>query len=283
MIWTVEKLAEAMKNGPVALEGVPEDVYHSFFAMSASGLKNMKRSPGFWFWRRENPSNDTAARRYGRLVHMALGEPKRFKNEVVCVEGSRNAKAVKEEIEVYESAGKTVCKPDEYKLVLDIQKYCLEEHKITPSVFKTGTGERTLLWNDEKTGVPCKARLDWTSGNGIIFDFKTFDRPDDAYKVNRQISDMDYHVQARWYSRGFNVVYKKKPHSFNFMFIGAEESEKSNFIDLAIVDLDENLNNAAEMMIDFQLTIFAECIQKNHWPRTPPIVFTAQFPWETPR
>lgn len=281
---THESILKGMTKGPVIIEGLPDDIYHSFFAMSASGLKNFEKCPGYWFWKRNNPSADTSSRKFGRNVHIALGEPERFNTQFEVVDGHRGGKAVKEAIEFAESQGKIVVKSEEYQLLKDVAKYCREEHDLLPAVFKTGTGERSIFWLENivnpTTGktvpVPCKARLDWTSGNGIIFDWKTFDEIQDAINVGRQIAKMKYHVQESWYSRAYGAAYSKKPHSFNFVFIETEEGPESNWIDVAVRDLSSDLHKSTSIRIDYYLEIFANCIATNTWPRTPPLVLTAE-------
>lgn len=80
--------------------------------------------------------------------------------------------------------------------------------------FKGGNSELSILWEDEETGVPMKARLDYLKP-GLIPDLKTFSNTsgmDIDRLLARHIVQYKYHVQAEVYRSLF------PDHDFVFVF-----------------------------------------------------------------
>lgn len=264
----LDGIMQMAAKGNIALYDVPEATYHAFPAMSASGMKEFRKAPGYWKWMRENPSPDTSARLEGRLVHMALGEPGRFAAEVVRVDGSRNATAVKADIEFYRSQGKTVCKTEQAEEALAIAAYC-RSHPLVSQILKAGKSEVTLLWKDPESGAQCKARIDWLTPNGVLCDWKSFGPVWNENEIERQIRSMNYHFQADFYLQGYRAVFAKEPQAFYNIMIRNELPYDVAVREIATQSLEE-----ARPYIGDILKRFSVCQQNDVWPMTPPEVQT---------
>lgn len=263
---TLDQLKEIVAAGDCILDNVPESVYHAFPAMSSTGLKEFKKGPGYWRFWRENPSKDTQARHEGRLVHMVLNEPARFRRDVVVIDGSRNATDVKNEIAAAKAAGKVVCKSEELLMAREIAAYC-SAHPLVAMILKNGKGEQSMFWKCPDTGAQCKARIDWLAPNGVMIDFKTFDHVYSDDELERQIRKMGYHFQSAWYLWGYRVIFKRDAPAFYHGFIRHEKP-----YDVAVRKVSPHSISETEPYIHAQLAHFAICSQKNDWPMTPPIV-----------
>lgn len=268
MIYTIESIQALMNKGPVALDGVPEALYHKIPAMSNSGMKEFMKGPGYWRHRQGRPSKDTAARKFFRLVHMCIGEYDRFVKTVVAIDGSRNSIAVKEAIARSEAAGKVVLPSEDIRLAIEIRKACLA-HPLVSAILQDGVAERSFFWIDPKTKAPCKARLDWVTPSGCIVDWKSFNDVWDDDALEYQVRKNKYDYQAVWYSEAYFQVYKKKPIQFYNCFL-SDGDDCPN--DLAMVEICDFSLEDVNPIIKSALIRFAECLKKDEWPLTPPIV-----------
>lgn len=262
----MDRLFQAVAQGNIALDNVPEELYHAFPAMSASGLREFRKGPGYFKHWRESENKDTQARLEGRLVHMALGEPARFRAEVIVVEGSRQSTAVRELIAAHRAAGKTVAKAEDIRVALETAAYCRTHPRIA-EILASGVAERSFFWKDPVSGAQCKCRVDWITGRGAMVDWKTFTNVWDDDLLEYQIRSMGYQFQKAWYMEGFYRVYGRRALAFYSAFIRNEEP-----YDVAIRDICEHSIEEAIPYIQRALTRYAECVRTNEWPMTAPEV-----------
>lgn len=86
--------------------------------------------------------------------------------------------------------------------------------------FKDGKPQVSVLWTDEETGVPMKARYDYLKP-GLIVDLKTFSNgsgfPVDI-AVARSIATYKYHIQAATYLDSHKIMFGA-PAKFQFIFV----------------------------------------------------------------
>lgn len=264
MIYTVANIQELMLAGkPIALQRVPEAVYHAYPAMSNSGLKEFKKGAGYWKAAREEPSEDTPARLLGRMIHMVLGEPQRFKTDVAIIDGNRAGAAVKQAVAQQEALGKIVIKPDLAKICLDVHHKAIK-HPLINQILKEGMSEVSIFWIDEATKAPCKARLDWITSSGVICDWKTFDPLYSEDLLEHQIRSNYYHFQNAWYNEAYFQAYGKRAKGFYNVFI-----RTNNPVDLRVTTIAKQSIEETIPFIRTHLENFAKCLEKDEWLLTP--------------
>jgi len=77
-----------------------------------------------------------------------------------------------------------------------------------------GTRHQVALWDDEETGLPCKAQFDVISRFGTITDLKTAASAAPE-EFNRSVFKFGYHKQAAWYRRAYQrVTGERRPFAF---------------------------------------------------------------------
>lgn len=255
---TVKEIMHTMKKGPFDIADLPEAIYHAVPAMSASGLKSFRKSPGDWKWNRENPSEDTTARRWGRLVHLFLSQPHRIETDIEVIDGHRGGKEVKAAVEAAQAAGKTVVKSDEFNRAAAIRKYA-QEHPILGLALKQGIGERSFFWLDPATGAPCRARIDWITKD-IPWDWKTFDNVHSEDALEGQIRKEFYDYQDVWHREAFLQVYGRPVKDFYHAFIQEDP------IKIQITRVTDTSREEIAPYIRGHLAEFAECLKTDTWP-----------------
>jgi hypothetical protein len=91
---------------------------------------------------------------------------------------------------------------------IEIRARMIEAHPDLSKAFSGGLPEVTVLWTDEETGVPMKARIDYLKARAIV-DLKTFSNPMNK-PIDRaiigEIAARRYFIQAALYLDAGNIA-----------------------------------------------------------------------------
>lgn len=257
---------------------MPPERYHAIAAMSAGGLKRMKRSPAHFYGlqldpNRPEPGDPTPAMKNGTLVHTALFEPDQVAARYVVKPEGMNFST---------KDGKAWRDAQTLEIVEDVQmRTALAQAAAVRAVpdlaalLADGYGEASAFWIDPETGELCKCRPDWTSpaGDGVILvDGKTCqDASPEGF--GRAIWNMDYHLQAAWYSDGFEAATGLRVHGFVF---AAVESAWPHVA--APYMLGDDVLEAARRENRRLLNRYAECRRTGVWPGYAPAIQLINLP-----
>jgi len=193
-------------------DSVDAETYHRRWEeYSATDLKNLLRSPKRMAWGRSGLLEATKAMDLGRLRHVLLFEPGVYgESYAVVPEGMRRdpRTAKYQDFLENEGAGREVITQSEYDEAL----------RVVAAIWKTpiwntiegydGVAERSWWWQDEATGLSCKARTDlWVDlpDRNLIVDLKTTansSREAFARTAHRLL----YHLQVAHYCAGVTAV-----------------------------------------------------------------------------
>ena len=257
---------------------MPPERYHATHAMSAGGLKRMKRSPAHFYGlqldpNRPEPGDPTPAMKNGTLVHTALFEPDQVAARYVVKPEGMNFST---------KDGKAWRDAQTLEIVEDVQmRAALAQAAAVRAVpdlaalLADGYGEASAFWIDPETGELCKCRPDWTSpaGDGVILvDGKTCQDASPA-GFGRAIWNMDYHLQAAWYSDGFEAATGLRVHGFVF---AAVESAWPHVA--APYMLGDDVLEAARRENRRLLNRYAECRRTGVWPGYAPAIQLINLP-----
>ncbi len=249
---------------------MPAKVYHSIMAMSAGGLKRMAQSPAHFYGLQLDPQRPiggepTPAMKNGTLVHTALFEPATVAARyVIKPDGmsfaTKEGKAWKElngDREIVDSAQMlaALAQAKAVRALPDIAALMVE-----------GQPEVSAFWIDEQTGEHCKCRPDFVSpaGDGVILvDGKT-SQDVSLEGFGRAIWNFDYHLQAAWYSDGYELATGKKVHGFVFAAVESTWPHAA-----AAYMLDDVVLDKARAKNRQLLDLYAECKRTGDWPGYP--------------
>lgn len=194
---------------PGVYENVPFEEYITWDAISNSRLGLMKLSP--LHYREQAWKEPTAAMALGTLMHCGVLEPLQFAARYAIAPDfhlepgnttasgqastSKATRYVRTKMEEFARAnvGREVVARDWYdQAVLVVRRLCDNE---TARELVNGRGpvEASLVWEDQQTGLRCKARIDKVSRQRIV-DIKTtrqlslFDRAVGNYGYHRQLA-----------------------------------------------------------------------------------------------
>jgi exodeoxyribonuclease VIII len=209
-----------MQTTPGLYHGIPAEDYFSVNALSASGAKQLLRSPAHFLADRLSARKSTPAMQLGTLVHALVLEPKTIVDNVaVAPKFDRRTTIGKKAAEEFEaSAGdKMVVDEDTFARAQRVAESVLANPVIHREM-TGGAAEVTGMWNQH--GAPCKSRMDYLAG-ATIFDVKTCrDASPDGFA--RQIASFSYHLQAAHYSAGYREIVGWDLDRFMFIAVETE-------------------------------------------------------------
>lgn len=152
----------------------------------------------------------------------------------------------------------------------------VSNHSKASKAFSKGVAERSIYWNDDASGLLCRARMDYYREDlGIIFDLKSC--VDARYfKFQRDIMNYHYHRKAAWYLDGCRKV-GLPANGFAWLAI---EKEAPYAIGLYMAS-EEMLELGRTGMAEL-LDQFAQCQSSGDWPGYPDDFCTIELPeWAT--
>jgi hypothetical protein len=127
---------------------------------------------------------------------------------------------------------------------------------------KDGKPEQTLIWQDEETGVWCKARPDWVhEDHKLMLDLKSTQASAEPNQSTRRVMDqMQAYVQAAWYKRGLKAI---TGNDADFIFL-CQESKRP--FAACFINTTNSYLALGESKISIALPLWAKCLRENKWP-----------------
>lgn len=257
------------------------DAYHAAEGISASGLKLIGRSPLHYWAKYLDPNRQieepTPALRLGTAIHAAVLEPMRFKQEyVVAPRVDRRTKEGKETWAAFEAecaaAGATPISADDFKTCMSISER-LNRHPAASVLFRSGSPELSMWWEDADTGVLCKCRPDWLIDGVAVIDVKST-QDASAAGFARSVANYEYHMQAAWYLDGVRACLgNDAPQAFIF---AAFEKDAPHAV--AFYNADAEMIEIGRREYRRRLAIYAACKRSDVWPGYPPEITTLALP-----
>ena len=184
--------------------------------------------------------------------------------EIVVVDAdSWRTTAAREQRDAAYAAGRTPLLAADMTVV-EAMADALRAHPIAGRMFLPGKGkpEQTLIWRDQRTGIMCRALVDWLPNRGRVWpDYKTavsawpedFRRPADVY---------GYAQQAAWYLAGVRALGLGGDDA-PFVFV-VQEKEAPYLV--SVIELDSESLRIGAQRNRQALSIFQWCTETGHWP-----------------
>lgn len=151
----------------------------------------------------------------------------------------------------------------------------LRAHPFVDALLASGLAERTLIWQDEGTGLLCKARPDWIAQSGSVLavgEIKTTARSAGP-RFGEEIARYGYHVQAAWYLRGLTALFGPLDRPFYFLVV-----EKTRPHCVAVHRLDVTAQLQAEDETSSLLAQYKRAKDDGTWPGWSDDVYVTALP-----
>ena len=242
--------------------GVAWIEYEAWDAANNSLLRILHdRSPAHGKEWLDNPLEPTDAFVFGHALHCRILETDKFPERfILAPDCDRRTKAGKELYAAFEagSGGKQILKAPDYDCIQKIAAQ-IEKHKAMNFV-KGGAAEVCIVWEDRKTKVLCKARLDYIHAErGIMVDIKTTRdaSPDD---FARSIYQYGYYQQVGFYADGWETL------TGDPLVCVILACEKEPPYAIAVYELHEEILYAGRNAYEKALKTYAKCRETGEWP-----------------
>jgi hypothetical protein len=231
--------------------------YMQIDAVSASGLKAMRKSAREYLHVITQGRKATRAMGLGTGAHAAIFEPERFAREYVVWDGDRRGKDYSAFCERH--ADRVILKRGEYDLCCGMRDAARSHPVAGPLLAPPGEAERVWLWRDEETGLDCKSRTDWWRA-ALLADLKT-SADIDRRRFEATVYRLGYHIQAAHYRAGLaaNGIADVPP----FTIIAVESSPPH---DVAVFDLDDGFLYRGEVERADLMAQVAACRFSGRYP-----------------
>ncbi|MFH0981857.1 MAG: PD-(D/E)XK nuclease-like domain-containing protein [Planctomycetota bacterium] len=238
--------------------------YQAIDAVNATLLWTLKtRSPLHARYEREHPKPPTPALALGQALHTLILEPATFAQRYAirppCKRNTKQGAAIYERF-LLDRGGREEIKTDEYETITAIAgrvraQQCRE-------LLCAGRAEVVLLWRDEKTGLLCKARLDYERSDGFthyLTDLKSCEHAGpEAFTY--AVEHYGYFLQAAYYCEGWRVLTGEDS---VWCWLAVEKDPPW------ITEVHERKPRtcrAGDLAWRAALDKYAECVAKNDWP-----------------
>lgn len=232
--------------------------YDKIDAVNWSRLKRMAVSPLHYYCTATSAEDNDALRR-GRAVHLAILEPEKYQSSVaIWPDGKRRAGSAWFEF-AQENKAKLIITSKIAEGVEGMRRAVLD-HQVAVNYLKRGEAEKIITWIDSKTGVACKARVDWVSGEGAIVDLKTARSAIDARAFAADAYRRGYFGQLAYYRRGIGGT-------GHCVIVAVEPTAP---FDVAVYELDATSLAECDEEIDRLLARVRECRESGSWPGSAP-------------
>ena len=212
-----EKINVAKEN--IALEKTQhlfrkDDEYFAIKAYSSSFLKLVEKNPSFLhsflrnkegFNMRKVEDTQSKSRKIGSIVHKILLEGKALSDYSPLL--------TKKELEIFPFILKSF-----------FQNEVVE--KIRMDIYDQ---EFVVQWKETKNQVDCKAKVDFLTNKGWLFELKTCSSLD---WFRKQIDTYRYDLQLAWYKRGVEVALNRPVEGISIIAIETSEPYETHIFEL---------------------------------------------------
>lgn len=229
--------------------------YHADPAVSASHLHAVAASP-YHYWSRflapdRPPSVQTAAMKLGSLTHCAVLEPDELANRY-GIAPDRRTNAGKAAVAEMEAAGIEAVTAPEMEQAMAMAA-SVRSHQAAAALLCDGKAEQSFWWDDIPTGLRCKCRPDWYTGNTIVDLKTTTDASPKGFA--KSVAQWRYHIQQNHYLAG--------TFADRFVFIAVE---KTYPYAVGVYELDNTAALHGEAERRNNLQTIADCRAIAEWP-----------------
>lgn len=233
--------------------------YRSAEGVNWSLLKHMRTSPKAYMHARNTPQKDKKSFAIGRAIHCLILEPEKFHDEFVAwAGGDRRGKERKEF--AANNQGKTILTLDELRQAMGAMS-AVKSSKEAMQFLAGGIAEKSIYWQDPKTGILCKARPDkvWKEKRLLVDIKSTLDVG--SISFGRSAAKFGYPCQMAHYEQGCIHAHGFEPER---QILIAVESVAPH--DVGVFEIAPEDKAAAAYEVEGLLWKLKSCQESGEWP-----------------
>jgi len=215
---TLEELKKMEANGTLigAFEVGIED-YHAGPGVSTSNLKDLKVSPQFYRYRKNNRMKVSAPMLLGSMFEAYYSDKSKgkvdfLKSTVLVPSSTPTTKAWRAAVDENAGNGKAIYLLPHMNLMEPMERAMMEHPHA--SRLCSGASQLSFYWKDPKTGILCRCRPDFLPKTlKIIADLKVSGMSGDKgiteHEIMAKAKYLNYHIQAAFYQWGVEQAIKQ--------------------------------------------------------------------------
>jgi exodeoxyribonuclease VIII len=259
--------------------------YAAIDAVNQSTLKRIAKSPLHYLRGLQVTPDPTETMRLGSVAHTAVLEPHRIAWDYAVwdgPEGKDHDRFQGKEWKAFEAValaeGKTIIKKRELDAAQRIAD-AVRRNKHAQRYLRQGVAEQILVWVDAKTGLLCKARLDFVSsaidGVDVLVELKT--SADVSPRIfSQRFAQLGYDVQVAHYQDGWKAITGRT------LYLKCPAIENKEPHDIIVYDLLETVDIGRQIK-DELLAKVAAHRKSGEWPGQADREVSLQLPrWRDP-
>lgn len=248
------------------------DPYFAVEALSASGAKQILKSPAHYRAWKDAPDAQTPAMVFGTVAHALVFEPHREDLFTIKPEGvdrrTKDGRAIYDELV---ARGKPIIDAEDFDRARRVRD-AVFANPVARDLLAGVEAEASIQWRGYGADVLCKAKVDALGPAGIV-DLKTT-RDANPDTLSRTIASFQYHLQAAHYQYGVatdpggpGVV------PFSFVFVETEEP-----FGVSVARLSDDALEAGLRRMERAAELYAHCLSTGVWPAYEAVTHTVGLP-----
>ena len=244
--------------------------YENIEAINYSILKHFDKSPAHARHEMLHPKKPTPAMETGQMIHKAILEPKRFYEDYIQAplidRRTKEGKAAWAKFEA-ENPGKIYLAESDWYQFKGMMASCKNNYNASQLLYGRGRNEVTVVWEDEETGLLCKARLDRMTkafGWSVLVDIKTCMNAQ-KWAFESAVAKFNYHLQAAFYLDSLNTL-SKSINQRRYILLAIEKDPP---FAIQCFELNESSLIEGRDKYRFYLKQYKECLETDVWPGYP--------------
>jgi len=244
--------------------GIYYDISHEDYlkldALSASRLKDFRKSPAHYKHSLENPKSQTDAMLLGSFVHALVLEPAKVVDKYLSLPELDYRSPKNREIRdnlIAENPGVTFLKQDDWQKGFDVSRTVLANKRVD-KILSGAKVEVSAVFEIEE--ILCKARFDiWNQEIGVIADIKTCQ--DASFNsFARNAYQRGYHFQAAWYREAAKILGHDLK-GFAIVAVETNEPYGVKVYEVSPPDMDKAIEQTRK-----HIQLYRDCKATNSWP-----------------
>jgi hypothetical protein len=255
--------------------------------ISSTGLKTLlTESPEHFLYRWNQTDQDKDHFRFGRIFHMGVLEPQRFRDELIVEpeftgynkDGrtlSTQSKEARDKRKAWNEAhkGQTILKNSERDDMIGMLNAVMK-YPEPKNIIAYGKPEVSLFCTDPVTGLKMKGRPDIlvVEEDGVeIYDIKSTRRH--LRWFYKDIGEFRYDIQISFYKLLCEIVFGK-PYKRGGWIVASKEAPHT----AAFKDVPPDKTKLSDDWVRHGLNVLADCVKKDQWPSYSAAVEPAEYP-----
>lgn len=239
--------------------------YASIPALRSSELKKMSKTPAHYKAAQEykNPISPKLQRSFDRgkaFDILIIDGQEAFTEKVVIEPAFRKNTNDYKNWKSHLPKGSIALSEQDYNFILKMRDRAFSKKCFSDIFNGPGSAHRAIVWQCSRTGIWCKAEIDWICDEGTVVDLKTAASAD-FWFFSRQAYRLNYPHQGAFYLDGLTHITGIEHANFKLAVVETDPPFESNVFNVGPGMLDK-----AFVENELRMENLKKCLERDEWP-----------------